>query len=73
MYQEQLLITRQKQEADNEKRIRDAEMNIELQKKQLQFNTDKELYEMETRVKKQGELQKLKKAEFETSQLELKN
>lgn len=48
-------------------------MNIELEKKRLQFQGQNELYEIQMQIKKEGEKQKLNNVKFDTQQMELDN
>lgn len=66
-------IQLKKQEAENDKRVAEASMNMDLDKARMEFNADKELYQMQQQVTKQDQVRKMKQAEFETTELELKN
>jgi len=39
-------IQLKKQEAENDKRVAEASMNMDLDKARMEFNADKELYQM---------------------------
>ena len=41
-----------KKEAENQKRIREEEMQLELEKKRMEFNSQNEIYNIELNVKK---------------------
>lgn len=66
IYEQKLKIERQRAEAENLKRIREEEMELELEKKRLEFHGDNELYQIELAIKKEAENQRLNKVKFET-------
>ena len=55
------------------KRIREEEMELELEKKRLEFQGDNQLYQIELAIKKEAENQRLNKVKFETQQMNLDN
>ena len=57
----------------NLKKIRENEMHNELERKRMQQNGQSAIYEMDLKIKREAQKQKLKEAEHQTEQLALDN
>jgi len=49
------VIDKQKEEANNEKKIKEAELDVNLQKKRMELKAEKEKYENQLAIAKEAE------------------
>merc|ERR1711934_589831 len=67
LYAQELAIQKAKEEANNEKKLREAEMAVELAKKKAALNAEKDLVDIELAIKKEEQQRKLLAARFESN------
>jgi hypothetical protein len=60
VFEQELLIEKEKEEANNEKNIRESQLEIQLEKKKMELRAEKEKYENQLAVAKEAEQRKLK-------------
>lgn len=73
LHEQRLKIEKKKAEAENKKKIRDAEMAIELAKKRIQLNGDNEVFRIKQNTAQEAQQQKLNQVRYETEQSALDN
>lgn len=73
LYKKRLGFEQMNTIASNEKSIKTAELDLDYQKKRLEFNAGKDTYENNLAIEKEADIKSLKNVKFEGQKIDVKN